>query len=294
MVHSDWQRVREVFDSALRKEPADRQDYVNRVCGEDKQLLREVESLFSSLDHSDSFMETPAIAQVADLIANSAFETGKRFGHYELTRRIGAGGMGQVYLALDLKLDRQVAIKILNDELSRDEANLKRFVREAKAASALNHPNIIVIHEIGESEGVHYLVSEFIEGKTLREVLTQAQMSVPEVIDAAIQIAGALTAAHGVHLVHRDIKPENVMVRPDGYLKVLDFGLAKLVEKKLSFLGFEEPTVQLGQTTKGMILGTVHYMSPEQAKGQDVDERTDIFSLGAVMYEMLAGKAPFA
>jgi len=294
MVHSDWQRVREIFDSALRKQPADRQDYVNRVCGEDKQLLREVESLFSSLDHSDSFMETPAIVQVADLIANGAFETGKRFGHYELTRRIGAGGMGQVYLAQDLKLDRQVAIKILNDELSRDEANLKRFVREAKAASALNHPNIIVIHEIGESEGVHYLVSEFIEGKTLREVLTQAQMSVTEVIDAAIQIAGALTAAHGVHLVHRDIKPENVMVRPDGYLKVLDFGLAKLVEKKLSFLGFEEPTVQLGQTAKGMILGTVHYMSPEQAKGQDVDERTDIFSLGAVMYEMLAGKAPFA
>src|SRR6185369_3340106 len=201
MVHDDWQRVREIFDSALRKEPADRQDYVNRVCGENMQLLREVESLFSSLDHSEDFLETPAIAQVADLIGPGVFEKGKRFGHYEITRKIGAGGMGQVYLAEDLKLDRQVAIKILNEELSRDEANLKRFVREAKAASALNHPNIIVIHEIGESEGAHYLVSEFIEGKTLRDVLTQKQMSVREVLDAAIQIAGALAAAHGAHLV---------------------------------------------------------------------------------------------
>ena len=294
MAHEGWQRVREIFDSAIRREPAERQDYVNRVCGEDKQLLREVESLLSSLDHSDKFLETAAIAHVADLIGHSAFEKGKRFGHYEITRKIGAGGMGQVYLAQDLKLDRQVAIKILNRELSRDESNLKRFVREAKAASALNHPNIIVIHEIGESEGVHYLVSEFIEGKTLRDVLTQAQMSVREVLDAAIQIAGALAAAHGAHLVHRDIKPENVMVRPDGYLKVLDFGLAKLVEKNRPFPGPEASTVELGQTAKGMILGTVHYMSPEQAKGQEVDERTDIFSLGAMMYEMLAGKAPFA
>jgi len=294
MGHEDWQRVRGIFDSALRKEPGDRQDYVKSVCGTDKKLLKEVESLLSSLDHSDGFLETPAIGHVADLIASGGFEKGKRLGHYEITRKIGAGGMGQVYLAVDLKLDRQVAIKILNEELSRDESNLKRFVREAKAASALNHPNIIVIHEIGESDGVHYLVSEFIEGKTLRDVLAQEQMSVREILDAAIQIAGALSAAHGAHLVHRDIKPENVMVRPDGYVKVLDFGLAKLVEKNLSFLGFEESTVQLRQTAKGTILGTVHYMSPEQAKGQEVDERTDIFSLGAVMYEMLAGKAPFA
>ncbi len=219
---------------------------------------------------------------------------GTRFGHYEIIRQIGIGGMGEVYLAKDQKLDRRVAIKILNEKFSRDESNLKRFVREAKAASALNHPNILVIHEIGESEDAHYIVSEFIEGKTLREVLTQSQMSLAEVLDIAIQIAGALSAAHGAHLVHRDIKPENVMVRPDGYVKVLDFGLAKLVEQKnKSFIGLEDATTR-NQTAKGVILGTVNYMSPEQAKGERVDERTDIFSFGVVIYEMLAGRTPFA
>ncbi|HJZ12956.1 MAG TPA: serine/threonine-protein kinase, partial [Acidobacteriota bacterium] len=218
-----------------------------------------------------------------------------RFGHYEIIRQIGIGGMGEVYLAKDKKLDRRVAIKILNEKFSRDESNLKRFVREAKAASALNHPNILVIHEIGESEDAHYIVSEFIEGRTLREVLIQSQMSLGEVLDVSIQIASALSAAHRAHLVHRDIKPENVMVRPDGYVKVLDFGLAKLVEQEnKSFLGLEESTVAKGQTAKGVILGTVNYMSPEQAKGEQVDERTDIFSLGVVISEMITGRTPFA
>jgi serine/threonine-protein kinase len=201
--------------------------------------------------------------------------------------------MGEVYLAQDQKLDRRVAIKILNERVSRDDSNLKRFVREARAASALNHPNILVIHEIGESEAAHYIVSEFIEGKTLREVLTESQLSLAEVLDVAIQIAGALSAAHGARLIHRDIKPENLMVRPDGYVKVLDFGLAKLVEQE-SFLGLEESGARQGQTAKGVILGTVNYMSPEQAKGERVDERTDIFSLGVVIFEMIAGRIPFA
>ncbi|MCA1600322.1 MAG: protein kinase, partial [Acidobacteria bacterium] len=240
-------------------------------------------------------METPAVAQVADIIASdtNGLETGTRFGHYEIIRQIGAGGMGEVYLAKDQKLDRRVAIKILNEKFSRDDSNLKRFVREAKTASALNHPNILVIHEIGENEGEHYIVSEFIEGTTLREVLTQSQMSFGEVLDVSIQIAGALSAAHEAHLVHRDIKPENVMVRPDGYVKVLDFGLAKLVaQEKNPFIGLEDGTTR-NQTAKGVILGTVNYMSPEQAKGDEVDEQTDIFSLGAVIYEMIAGKTPF-
>ena len=297
MAYENWQKVREVFDATLRQEPEDRQTYLNEACGDDQDLLAEVESLFSSFDKSGDFMETPAAAQVADIIDSDTqrLETGTRFGHYEIISQIGIGGMGEVYLAKDQKLDRRVAIKILNEKFSQDEANLKRFVREAKAASALNHPNILVIHEIGESEDKHYIVSEFIEGRTLREVLTQSQMSLGEVLDVSIQIAGALSAAHGAHLVHRDIKPENVMVRPDGYVKVLDFGLAKLVEQEnKSFLGFEESIAAKGQTAKGVILGTVSYMSPEQAKGEQVDERTDIFSLGVVISEMITGRTPFA
>ncbi|HJZ10635.1 MAG TPA: protein kinase [Acidobacteriota bacterium] len=296
MADEGWQKVREVFDAALRQEPEERQNYINEACGVDKDLLAEVESLFSSLDRFDDFLETPAVAQVADIIESDTktLEPGTRFGHYEIIWQVGIGGMGQVYLAKDQKLDRRVAIKILNEKFSRDEANLKRFVREAKAASALNHPNILVIHEIGESEAAHYIVSEFIEGRTLREVLTKSLMSLGEVLDVSVQIASALSAAHGAHLVHRDIKPENVMVRPDGYVKVLDFGLAKLVEQENeSFIGLEDATTR-NQTAKGVILGTVNYMSPEQAKGERVDERTDIFSLGAVIYEMIAGRIPFA
>jgi len=297
MSDPSWQKVREVFDAALRHEPEERQSYLEQACGDDTDLLIEVESLFSSLDNSDGFMETPAVAAVADIIESKIekLEPGTRFGHYEIIRQIGIGGMGEVYLAKDQRLDRRVAIKILNDKFSRVEANLKRFVREAKAASALNHPNILVIHEIGESEATHYIVSEFIEGRTLREALTQSPMSLAEVLDIAIQIASALSAAHGAHLVHRDIKPENVMVRPDGYVKVLDFGLAKLVKQKnKSFIGLEESTAKQNQTAKGVILGTVNYMSPEQAKGERVDEQTDIFSLGVVISEMITGRTPFA
>ena len=296
MAYENWQKVREVFDAALRQEPEDRQNYLNEACGDDKDLLTEVESLFSSFDKSDDFMETPAVAQVADIIESDTkrLERGTRFGHYEIILQIGIGGMGEVYLAKDQKLDRRVAIKILNEKFGRDESNLKRFVHEAKAASALNHPNILVIHEIGESEDAHYIVSEFIEGRTLREVLTQSQMSLEKVLDLAIHIASALAAAHEAHLVHRDIKPENVMVRPDGYVKVLDFGLAKLVEQENKpFIGLEDSTTR-NQTAKGLILGTVNYMSPEQAKGEQVDERTDIFSLGIVISEMITGRTPFA
>jgi serine/threonine protein kinase/TolB-like protein len=296
MATEKWQKVKEVFDAALRQEPDVRQNYINEACGHDKDLLSEVESLVSSFDKVDGFLETPAVAQFADIIESDTktLEAGTRFGHYELIEQIGAGGMGEVYLAKDKKLDRKVAVKILNDNFSQHESNLQRFIREAKSASALNHPNILVIHEIGEAGEAHYIVSEFIEGRTLREVLIQSQMSLGEILDVAIQIASALSAAHGAHLVHRDIKPENVMVRPDGYVKVLDFGLAKLVEEEnKSFIGLEGGTTR-NQTTKGLILGTVNYMSPEQAKGEELDERTDIFSFGAVMYEMIAGKTPFA
>ena len=292
-----WQRVREVFDAALRQKPEARRDYVKAACGDDKSLLAEVESLFSSLDSSQSFMEKPAVAHVADVIKSETktLQPGTRFGHYEIVREIGVGGMGRVYVAKDEKLDRRVAIKILNEEFSRHGSNLQRFIQEAKAASALNHPNILVIHEIGEADEAHFIVSEFIEGHTLREILIERSPQLVEVLDISIQVANALTAAHAIHLVHRDIKPDNMMIRPDGYVKVLDFGLAKLVEnKQQAFLDFEESTVRQNQTAKGVILGTVNYMSPEQAKGEPIDERTDIFSLGAVIYEMVVGRTPFA
>lgn len=296
MVENDWQKVREIFDSALHRKPEERQKYIAQACGGNELLFSEVESLLTSFNNADSFMETPAVAGIAEAIKfeTRRLENGQSFAHYQIINLIGEGGMGEVYLAEDNKLDRKVAIKILNAEFSRHESNLKRFIQEAKSASALNHPNILVIHEIGAENDTNYIVSEFINGKTLREVLREKSLELTEVLDIAIQTAGAVIAAHETHLVHRDIKPENIMIRPDGLIKVLDFGLAKLVEQKNeSFLSLKESTLGQHQTAKGVILGTVNYMSPEQAKGEKVDQRTDIFSLGVLIYEMIAGQTPF-
>jgi serine/threonine protein kinase/Tfp pilus assembly protein PilF len=296
MADEKWQKVREIFDSALRHKPDERRRFVNEVCGDDKILLAEVESLLSAHDSAQSFMETPAIAEVAHLmkVETKKLKAGKCFGRYEIINQIGAGGMGEVYLARDKTLDRNVAIKILNEEFSQDRSNLQRFVSEAKAASALNHPNILTIYEFGEAEDARFIVSEYIEGKTLRDIIRESRPTLPEILDISIQIAAALSAAHKAHLVHRDIKPENIIIRPDGYVKVLDFGLAKLVEQQnKSVLSLDESTVRKNVTAKGLIVGTVNYMSPEQAKGEHVDERTDIFSFGALIYEMTTGRKPF-
>ena len=297
MADEKWQKVRAVFDDALRRQPEERHKFIHGSCDGDQTLIAEVESLLSALASADSFMETPAIAQVAGIVeaATNQLQPGMRFGHYEIIRLISKGGMGEVYLATDKKLDRQVAVKILNEKLSQHEANLHRFIREAKAASSLNHPNILVIYEIGEADETHYIISEFIKGQTLRELGQEKSLSLSEVLDISIQIANALCTAHEAHLVHRDIKPENIMIRLDGLVKVLDFGLAKLVEQKnKSALGWEEATLKQNETGKGVILGTVKYMSPEQAKGERVDERTDIFSFGTLVYEMITGCTPFA
>jgi serine/threonine-protein kinase len=220
---------------------------------------------------------------------------GYSLGHYRITSKIGAGGMGEVYLAEDTKLDRKVAIKFLNEEFSRDADKLRRFVQEAKAASALNHPNILTVYEIGESEGKNYIAAEFIEGETLRETLSSKEpISLNAILKIGIQVAEALSAAHAAGIIHRDIKPENIMIRRDGYTKVLDFGLAKLTEKKKSDkISLEGETKAFVQTNPGTVMGTVSYMSPEQARGKEIDARTDIWSLGVVLYEMLAGKLPF-
>ncbi|HJZ82572.1 MAG TPA: serine/threonine-protein kinase, partial [Pyrinomonadaceae bacterium] len=216
---------------------------------------------------------------------------GTKLGRYEIRAKIGAGGMGEVYLAADTKLDRKAALKILSPDVAADQSRMHRFVREAKATSALNHPNIITIYEIEESPSGHFIATEFINGETLRERLRNAPLTVSEALDIAGQTAAALAAAHQEGIIHRDIKPENVMVRADGLVKVLDFGLAKLTPS-----GVSDPNAATrihSETQPGMIMGTVAYMSPEQARGQVVDRRTDIWSLGVLLYEMLTGDQPF-
>ena len=290
-----WAKVKALFDSAVELEPGERVPFMERSCGSDRELRRDVEGLLSSFDNSDSFLEQPAANQVAGLILEpkEVVAAGDTFAHYKIVRQIGVGGMGEVYLAEDEKLDRRVAIKILNEQFGKNDSHLERFIREAKAASSLNHPNILVIHEIGVSSNVNFIVSEFVDGKTLRDMMGSSELTLKSILDISIQIGGALTAAHGAGIAHRDIKPENIVVRPDGYVKVLDFGLAKLLRPENLFVDGEKETAKLNRTAQGLIMGTVNYMSPEQARGADVDERTDIFSLGVVIYELLTGSTPF-
>src|SRR5262245_25553548 len=214
--------------------------------------------------------------------------------HYRLLAPLGAGGMGEVYLAEDTKLGRKVALKLLPAESTRDAGRLRRFEQEARAASALNHPNILTIFEIGEANGERYIATEFIDGQTLRERLNGDRLAPQSALDIAAQIAAALTAAHGAGIVHRDIKPENVMLRRDGIVKVLDFGLAKLTEPTAAHVDSQAPTIAKMNTDPGTVLGTVGYMSPEQVRGQETDHRADIFSFGVILYEMLSGRRAFS
>jgi predicted ATPase/tRNA A-37 threonylcarbamoyl transferase component Bud32 len=288
------ERVKKIFAEARRISPELRDQYLAEICGSeaDDEIRCEVQSLLASLDEAEGFMQTPAVAEVADVICGERrVEKGKSLGNYEIIEQIGKGGMGEIFLARDKKLDRQVAVKILNEKFARHESNLSRFVREAKTASALNHPNILVIHDVGQSDRIHYIVSEYIKGSTLRQLLNERILNLAEALEIAVQIAAALAAAHEANLIHRDIKPENIMIRPDGLLKVLDFGLAKLIAAEAPLFGTgDAPT---DQTAQGIIMGTVNYMSPEQATGQPVDPKTDIFSFGIVFYEMLARRLPF-
>jgi len=289
MADEKWQKVREVFDSALRRRPEERRRFVDEACGEDKTLLAEVESLLSSLDSAESFMETPAVAKVAGVIAAETkhLERGQNLGHYEIIEQIGEGGMGEVYLAKDTRLNRQVALKLLAAHITEDKNRASRFRQEAFATSALNHPNIVTIYEIGEWQGRDFIATEFVDGITLHSLLGKKKTSVSEALDLALQIAGALSAAHGAGIIHRDIKPENIMIRRDGLVKILDFGIAK-------YMPSGNGRRALVETEVGEVIGTAAYMSPEQARGLEIDQRTDIWSLGVILYEMIAGKLPFA
>ena len=218
---------------------------------------------------------------------------GTKLGRYEIRSQLGAGGMGEVYLAQDTKLDRKVALKILPAEVAANLERMRRFTQEAKAAAALNHPNIAHVYEIDEVDGLHFIAMEFIEGETLRRHMARYRMNVREVLEVALQVAGALAEAHQAGIIHRDIKPENIMLRPSGLVKVLDFGLAKLVDQQTPTTDTEAPTIARVDTDAGTVMGTVNYMSPEQARGRTVDARSDLFSVGVVIYEMAAGRVPF-
>ena len=291
MTPERWQTVEEVLQAALDRAPAERAAFLREVCAGDDELQTEAGSLVSAYETAGDFIEQPAIAQDAHVLLSDYPEAniGRDVGHYKIIERLGGGGMGEVYLAEDARLDRLVALKILPAYFVSDGARLRRFQREARAASALNHPNILTIHEVGDLDGVHFIATEFIDGQTIRELMARDELSLTDVLDVAIQVASALTAAHAAGIVHRDIKPENIMRRGDGIVKILDFGIAKLLEQTPA----ESSTMTRAQTETGMVLGTVGYMSPEQARGLTIDERTDLWSLGVVVYEMLTYRAPF-
>ncbi len=305
-----WRRVEELFYTALNLEAHARPAFLQQACGGDTELQKEVESLLDSAEKPLDFLPQ-ALGEVAKGLSaqgspqavptgtqsphfKAPISSGTVLAHYRVISMLGAGGMGEVYLAEDMLLKRKVALKMLASKLVDDKAGLLRFEQEAYAASALNHPNILTIYEFGQAEGLHFIASEYVEGMTLRQKIESSKIEINAAVDISIQIASALAAAHASGIVHRDIKPENVIVRSDGIVKVLDFGIAKL--SPMHIVSSMRATVSVQgvlSTEAGIVRGTAKYMSPEQARGLLVDGRTDIFSLGLVMYEMLTRRAAF-
>lgn len=292
-------QIEELYHAALEVSPGNREVFFKKRCEGDEDLRREVESLLAFEKASSSFIDTPPESLAAEMFAgeeNQPSLIDKEIGHYNIKSLLGVGGMGEVYLADDSRLNRKVALKLVPPGLIEQQDQLKRFKQEAQASSALNHPNILTIHEFGTENGSNYIVSEFVDGVTLRERMLDGGFSVKETLDVAAQIASALAAAHEAGIIHRDIKPENIMIRRDGIVKVLDFGLAKLTETNngIHLTDSEAPTRAQVSTSPGLVMGTAYYMSPEQVRGRDIDARADIWSLGVVLYEMLTGQKPFA
>lgn len=286
-----WQQVQELFHAALEREPGDRSVFLDKACGGNEPLRREVGWLISAHQTEAHFIDSPAYVAAGDVLADHHFEPGEMLGHYKIQAALGSGGMGEVYLAEDTRLNRKVALKLLPPHFTVNPDRVRRFEREARAASALNHPNIVTIYEIGQSDTTHFIATEFVDGKTLRQLINEKPFTLNETLNVSMQVAEALSGAHTAGIVHRDIKPENIMIRQDGYVKILDFGLAKLTEQQTNGADLETPT--LLQSTPGLVMGTIHYMSPEQARAKNVSVGTDIWSLGIVIYELLAGQVPF-
>src|SRR5262245_34535875 len=295
MTPARFQTIEEIFLAALEQEPDEISAFLDTACNGDAVLRREVEVLLASDQRAGRFIEKSTVGLATKVIQNREADSlvGQTIGHYKISEAIGTGGMGDVYLATDIIAGRKAALKLLPLRFTGDAERLKRFQQEARAVVGLNHPNILTVYEIGEDHSVHYIASELIEGETLRERLTRGPMQLSEAVDVAIHVASALAAAHQAGIVHRDIKPENIMLRPDGYVKVLDFGIAKLAEQEVPATMPREEALLLVETNLGAVLGTVRYMSPEQACGEHVDQSTDIWTLGVVLYEMLTGQTPF-
>jgi serine/threonine protein kinase len=287
-----YQQIEQLYHAALERKPEQRADFLKRAASADVSLRCEVQSLLAYAERAAAFLEQPPDDIAAEVfgLADGHTLAGKSIGHYQIQSIVGAGGMGEVYVAHDTKLKRTVAIKLLPKQYREESDRVRRFEQEARSISALNHPNIITIHEIGEFDGTPYLVAERVEGETLREHINQGPLTAGAVLDIGLQITGALDAAHRAGVIHRDIKPENVMVRGDGLVKVLDFGLAKLAEQDAC--ATDAVSDGIVHTEPGLTAGTMNYMSPEQALGKPIDHRTDLFSLGVVLYELLTGKRP--
>ena len=288
-------KIKELCDQALDLDSVERKALLDQACAADAALRREVESLLSHEKSVAGFLAQPAWQHVVREMAKGQRQSleGRQLGHYQIHERLGEGGMGEVWRATDQRLKRDVAIKILPPAFSTDPERVRRFEREAYAVSALKHPNIITIHEIGQADDLHFIVTELVEGLTLRDHLANSPLGWREAVRVAAQIADALNAAHTAGIIHRDIKPENVIVQAGGHLKVFDFGIAKWVGAPIG--GELSCARDAGiQTRMGATPGTLKYMSPEQARGEKLDPRTDIFSLGVVLYEMIARRHPYA
>jgi len=280
-----WREIDRVFAEALEREPNSRAAYLDAVCGTDAELRREVESLLAH-DLPNTIVGEKAAEEATQFL--TAQGATREIGPYQIVRSLGIGGMGRVFLAHDNRLNRLVAVKLISHYTAAEEERVRRFRQEALAVSALNHPNILTIYEIGEADGNSFIATEFVDGLTLRELMDRSSISIEKCIDIAKQVATALSAAHSAGIIHRDIKPPNIMVRNDGLVKILDFGIAK----------FTQPTSETlpdsgVETLPGTVVGTAAYMSPEQARGKPIDQRSDIWSLGVILYEMIAGRQPF-
>jgi eukaryotic-like serine/threonine-protein kinase len=293
-----WQQITGIFEAALKRDPASRAAFVAEACPGDDDLRQEVEAMLSSHERAGGFIESPAMEVAARQGGSRVSLTGTTIAHYQLLSLLGSGGMGDVYLALDTKLGRRVALKLLPEYLAGDSQRARMFTKEARAASALNHPNIVTIHEIGQLGERYYIAMEYIEGATLGEKIHRQPAPLEKLLKYLEQVAEGLTKAHDAGIVHRDLKPDNIMITSDGYAKILDFGLAKLVEQQRP--GAAEPseanTALIAPTSiPGMVMGTLGYMSPEQAQGKssEIDHRSDIFSFGCILYEAVTSQRAF-
>ncbi|MBS1807186.1 MAG: protein kinase [Acidobacteria bacterium] len=303
MTPERWRKIDEIFDRMLDCAPHDRETLLAEYCGADEELRREVEALLAAHEQAPEFIEKPPLTEMQSVLANDALRPaslpkmsemiGQTLGHYRLNALLGAGGMGEVYRALDTRLDREVAVKVLTHKLALNPEALKRFEREAKAVAALSHPNILAIHDFGVDGETSYAVTELLKGETLRERLTRSNLSQHEIVEIAVQIAEGLSAAHAQGIIHRDLKPENIFLTTAGVVKILDFGIARIKPSATAALPAQATTIS-SVTAPGRIIGTIGYMSPEQVRGEAVDAPSDIFAFGCVFFEMLFGTRPFA